>query len=208
MVGDWACGRVIARPYIMENGKRVRTSDRKDYAVSPSGETLLDKVKKTGKTVYAIGKISDIFNGQGVTQAVHTDNNMDGVNKTITALKQRFEGFIFTNLVDFDSKFGHRRDPIGYGQAIMEFDHRLPEIIMAMEDDDLLMICADHGNDPVHSGWDHTREYVPILVWGKKIKAGMDLGVRSSFADIGATIAEYLDAEPTHIGESFLKEIF
>ena len=208
LVGDWACGRVIARPYIMENGKRVRTSDRKDYAVSPSGETLLDKVKKTGKTVYAIGKISDIFNGQGVTQAVHTDNNMDGVNKTITALKQRFEGFIFTNLVDFDSKFGHRRDPIGYGQAIMEFDHRLPEIIMAMEDDDLLMICADHGNDPVHSGWDHTREYVPILVWGKKIKAGMDLGVRSSFADIGATIAEYLDAEPTHIGESFLKEIF
>lgn len=165
-------------------------------------------MKKTGKTVYAIGKISDIFNGQGVTQAVHTDNNMDGVNKTITALKQRFEGFIFTNLVDFDSKFGHRRDPIGYGQAIMEFDHRLPEIIMAMEDDDLLMICADHGNDPVHSGWDHTREYVPILVWGKKIKAGMDLGVRSSFADIGATIAEYLDAEPTHIGESFLKEIF
>ena len=208
LVGDWACGRVIARPYIMENGKRVRTSDRKDYAVSPSGETLLDKVKKTGKTVYAIGKISDIFNGQGVTQAVHTDNNMDGVNKTITALKQRFEGFIFTNLVDFDSKFGHRRDPIGYGQAIMEFDHKLPEIIMAMEDDDLLMICADHGNDPVHSGWDHTREYVPILVWGKKIKAGMDLGVRSSFADIGATIAEYLDAEPTHIGESFLKEIF
>ncbi len=208
LAGDWACGRVIARPYVIQDGKRVRTSDRKDYAVSPSGETLLDKVKKTGKTVYAIGKISDIFNGRGVTQAVHTENNMDGVSKTIEALKQPFEGFIFTNLVDFDSKYGHRRDPVGYGKAIMEFDRRLPEVIMAMGDNDLLMICADHGNDPVHSGWDHTREYVPILVWGKKIKAGVDLGVRSSFADIGATIAEYLDAEPTLIGESFLKEIF
>ncbi len=208
LAGDWACGRVIARPYVIQDGKRVRTSDRKDYAVSPSGETLLDKVKKTGKTVYAIGKISDIFNGRGVTQAVHTENNMDGVSKTIEALKQPLEGFIFTNLVDFDSKYGHRRDPVGYGKAIMEFDRRLPEVIMAMGDNDLLMICADHGNDPVHSGWDHTREYVPILVWGKKIKAGVDLGVRSSFADIGATIAEYLDAEPTLIGESFLKEIF
>lgn len=208
LVGEWACGRVIARPYIIENGKRNRTSDRRDYAVSPSGETLLDKVKKAGQTVYAIGKISDIFNGQGVTKAVHTENNMDGVNKTVEALKKPFKGFIFTNLVDFDSKFGHRRDPIGYGKAIMEFDRRLPEIIMAMNDDDLLMICADHGNDPVHSGWDHTREYVPILVWGKKIKAAVDLGIRSSFADIGATIADYLGAEPTLIGESFLKEIF
>lgn len=208
LVGDWACGRVIARPYIIENGKRTRTGDRRDYAVSPSGETLLDKVKKAGQTVYAIGKISDIFNGQGVTKAVHTENNMDGVNKTIEALKKPFEGFIFTNLVDFDSKFGHRRDPIGYGKAIMEFDRRLPEIIMAMNDDDLLMICADHGNDPVHSGWDHTREYVPILVWGKKIKPAVDLSIRESFADIGATIADYLGAEPTLIGESFLKEIF
>lgn len=208
LVGEWACGRVIARPYIIENGKRTRTSDRRDYAVSPSGETLLDKIKKTGQTVYAIGKISDIFNGKGVTKAVHTENNMDGVNKTVEALKKPFKGFIFTNLVDFDSKYGHRRDPIGYGKAIMEFDRRLPEIIMAMNDDDLLMICADHGNDPVHSGWDHTREYVPILVWGKKIKAAVDLGIRSSFADIGATIADYLGAEPTLIGESFLKEIF
>lgn len=208
LVGEWACGRVIARPYVIEDGKRVRTSDRKDYAVSPTGETVLDKIKKTGQTVYAIGKISDIFNGQGVTEAIHTESNMDGVTKTVEALKKPFSGLIFTNLVDFDSKFGHRRDPIGYGEAIVEFDHRLPEIIMAMEDEDLLMLCADHGNDPVHSGWDHTREYVPILVWGKQIKAGADLGVRGSFADIGATIAEYLGAEPTEIGESFLKEIF
>ncbi len=205
--GDWACGRVIARPYVLENGARVRTSDRKDYAVSPPEATLLDKVSQTGKTVYAVGKISDIFNGRGVTQAVHTNDNMDGVDKTIEALRQDFEGFIFTNLVDFDSKFGHRRDPSGYGKAIMEFDGRIPEIIENMEEEDILMICADHGNDPVHSGWDHTREYVPLLVYGKNIKEGVCLGVRKSFADIGATICEYLGAEPTTIGESFLGEI-
>lgn len=208
LVGEWACGRVIARPYVLKDGERVRTSERHDYAVSPSHETVLDSVKATGKTVYAVGKINDIFNGQGITEPVHTENNMDGVNKTIEALKKDFEGFIFTNLVDFDSKFGHRRDVVGYGKAIMEFDKRIPEIIMAMGDEDLLILCADHGNDPVHRGWDHTREYVPLLVWGKKIKAGADLGVRQSFADIGATIAEYLGAEPTSIGMSFVKEIF
>lgn len=207
LTGDWACGRVIARPYVIENGKRVRTSDRKDYAVSPGAETALDKISRAGQTVYAVGKISDIFNGQGVTRSVHTDDNMDGVDKTIQALKEDFDGFIFTNLVDFDSKYGHRRDPLGYGRAIMEFDRRLPEIMDAMKDGDLLLICADHGNDPVHSGWDHTREYVPLLAWSRDIKAGTDLGQRSSFADIGATICEYLGAEPTAIGESFLKEI-
>jgi phosphopentomutase len=207
LTGDWACGRVIARPYVLEDGKRTRTSDRKDYAVSPSGATLLDHVSGAGQTVYAVGKISDIFNGQGVTRAVHTDNNMDGVDKTIAALKEDFGGLIFTNLVDFDSKFGHRRDPIGYGQAIMEFDRRLPEIQAAMGEEDLLIICADHGNDPVHTGWDHTREYVPMLAWGKHIKAGTDLGTRGSFADIGATIADYLGAETTSIGTSYLAEI-
>lgn len=207
LTGEWACGRVIARPYVIEDGKRVRTSDRHDYAVSPGAETVLDKVAKTGQTVYAIGKISDIFNGQGVTRSVHTVDNMDGVDRTVEALKETFDGFIFTNLVDFDSKYGHRRDPVGYGRAIMEFDRRLPEILDAMQEGDLLMICADHGNDPVHSGWDHTREYVPVLIYGSGVKAGADLGKRKSFADIGAAIAEYLGAEPTVIGESFLKEI-
>lgn len=207
LVGDWACGRVIARPYIIEDGKRVRTSQRKDYAVSPSGKTLLDNVKDGGQTTYAIGKISDIFNGQGVSQSVHTDSNMDGVDKTVEALKQDFGGFIFTNLVDFDSQYGHRRDPQGYGKAIMDFDARLPEIMDAMKDEDILFICADHGNDPVHSGWDHTREYVPVLVWGKNVKKGVNLGTRKSFADIGATICEYLGVAPTAIGESFLGEI-
>ncbi len=206
LVGDVACGRVIARPYVIKDGKRIRTSDRKDYAVSPPQDTVLDKIKQAGKTVYAVGKISDIFNGKGVTKAVHTDNNMDGVDKTIEALKMDFDGFVFTNLVDFDSQYGHRRDPVGYGKCIEEFDARIPEIIKTLCDDDILMICADHGNDPVHSGFDHTREYVPLLVYGKKVKAGVNLGIRNSFADIGATAADILGAEQTNIGESF-KEV-
>ena len=206
LVGDVACGRVIARPYVIENGKRTRTSDRRDYAVSPPEDTVLDKVKAAGKTVYAVGKISDIFNGKGVTQAVHTDSNMDGVDKTIQALGMDFDGFVFTNLVDFDSKYGHRRDPQGYGQCREEFDARLPEIMGAMGEDDVLMICADHGNDPVHSGFDHTREYVPLLVYGKKVKAGANLGIRKTFADVGATVADILGAEAPSIGESF-KEV-
>lgn len=205
--GDWACGRVIARPYILENGVRTRTSERRDYAVSPPEATLLDKVSAAGQRVYAVGKISDIFNGRGVTDAVHTDDNMDGVDKTIAAMQEDFGGLIFTNLVDFDSKFGHRRDAEGYGKAIMEFDARIPEILDAMGEEDILMICADHGNDPVHTGWDHTREYIPLMVYGRQVRGGVDLGVRSTFADIGATICQYLGAEPTVIGESFLGEI-
>ena len=207
LVGDVACGRVIARPYVFENGKRTRTSDRRDYAVSPGGETLLDKVKSASKTVYAIGKIHDIFNGQGITVSVHTDNNMDGVDKTVSAMKEDFEGLIFTNLVDFDSKYGHRRDPIGYGKAIEEFDGRLPEIIEVMRAGDILILCADHGNDPIHSGYDHTREYIPAVVYGEGIKPGADFGTRASFADIGATVAEILGIEATENGKSFLSGI-
>lgn len=204
--GDWACGRVIARPYTIENGHRVRTSDRRDYAVSPPSKTMLDYISEAGQTVHAVGKISDIFNGKGVTASIHTDNNMDGVDKTIDAMKQEFSGLIFTNLVDFDSKYGHRRDAVGYGKAIEEFDARLPEIIAAMHEDDVLMLCADHGNDPTHSGWDHTREHVPVVIYGKDVKS-VDLGVRESFADIGATICEMLSVEKTAVGESFLSEI-
>jgi phosphopentomutase len=206
LTGELSAGRVIARPYIIENGKRVRTSDRKDYAVSPSGPTLLDRVKEAGKTVYAVGKISDIFNAQGITDSIHTDNNMDGVDKTLEALRRDFDGLIFTNLVDFDSKFGHRRDAIGYGAALAEFDARLPELMAALSDDELMILCADHGNDPVHSGWDHTREAVPALLYGKNVKP-VDLGVRNTFADIGATAAEALGAAPLMIGTSFLAEI-
>ncbi len=209
LVGDVACGRVIARPYVKNaDGTRTRTSQRHDYAVSPTGKTVLDYVSESGMTSYTVGKISDIFNGQGVTKSVHTDNNMDGVDKTIEALKEDFEGFIFTNLVDFDSQYGHRRDVEGYGRAIEEFDARLPEIMGAMKDGDVLMICADHGNDPIHTGWDHTREYIPFVAYGAKVKSGVNLGVRSTFADIGASILDMLGIEAkTEIGESFAGEI-
>lgn len=203
--GEYACGRVIARPYIIKEGKRIRTADRKDYAVSPPEPTMLDLICEDGKTVYAIGKIRDIFDGCGVTESVHTDSNDDGVTKTIEALNKDFEGLIFTNLVDFDSKFGHRRDAEGYGKAIEEFDRRLPEILAAMKDDDMLVLCSDHGNDPVHCGWDHTREYILGIVAGKNIKQDVNLGTRRSFADIGATITDILTEgrKKTSIGESF-----
>ena len=206
--GEWACGRVIARPYVKDqNGNRVRTPDRRDYAVSPHSETLLDKIKASGQTVYAVGKIHDIFNGRGITESVHTAGNMDGVDKTLEAMKKVPDGLIFTNLVDFDSLYGHRRDPEGYGRAIMDFDRRLPEILALMREDDILFITADHGNDPVHAGFDHTREYVPVVMTGNNVKAGIDLGTRSCFGDLGQTIAEYLGTEPTAIGKSFLEEI-
>jgi len=208
--GEYACGRVIARPYIIdETGARVRTSDRRDYAVSPPADTMLNLIRRAGKTVYTIGKISDIFNGSGVTTSVHTESNDDGVTKTIEALQQKFEGLIFTNLVDFDSKYGHRRDPQGYGLAIEAFDKRLPEILEAMQEDDLLLLCSDHGNDPVHTGWDHTREYIFCVIAGSQVKPGTDLGTRDTFADIGATVTELLTGEAgrTQIGSSFAGEL-
>lgn len=208
LVDDWACGRVIARPYIInEEGKRERTSDRHDYSVTPPEDTILDLLKANGKKVYAVGKISDIFNGKGVTDSAPTKSDMDGVDKTIEAMKMDFEGLIFTNLVDFDAKYGHRRDPKGYGKNIEAFDERLPEIIQALGDEDVMMICADHGNDPTAKGTDHTREYVPLLVYGKNIKQGIDLGIRESFADLGATICDFLGTKSTGLGKSFKEEI-
>ena len=207
--GEYACGRVIARPYILKDGERIRTSDRKDYSVSPPEDTMLDIISRSGKKVYAVGKIRDIFNGRGVSEAVHTENNDDGITKTIEAMSMDFDGLIFTNLVDFDSKFGHRRDPEGYGKAIEAFDRRLPEIIGSMRDEDILIMCSDHGNDPVHSGWDHTREYIFGLVTGSKVKPGTDLGTRNTFADIGATVADILTdgKQRTPTGQSFKKLI-
>lgn len=206
LTGEFACCRVIARPYVIENGRRRRTSDRHDYSVTPPAPTVLDKIKEAGKTVYAIGKINDIFNGRGVTDKVKTRSNMDGVDKTIEALKQDFEGFIFTNLVEFDSEYGHRRNPVGYGRAIEEFDGRIPEILEAMNDDDVLMICSDHGNDPVHSGTDHTREYIPFVMYGSHIR-NVNLGTGSTFADIGATVCDILGVCGTGLGASVFDRV-
>ncbi len=206
LTGEFACCRVIARPYVIENGRRRRTSDRHDYSVTPPAPTVLDKIKEAGKTVYAIGKINDIFNGRGITDKVKTGSNMDGADKTIEALKQDFEGLIFTNLVEFDSEYGHRRNPAGYGRAIEEFDSRIPEILEAMNDEDVLMICSDHGNDPVHSGTDHTREYIPFVMCGSHIRSA-NLGTGSTFADIGATVCDILGVCGTGFGASVLDRV-
>lgn len=207
LTGEMQVGRVIARPFTGENGNYARTANRKDYAVSPPQDTVLDSICNIGKNVFAVGKIEDIFNGKGITKGIHTESNMDGVDKTIELLKEDFAGLIFTNLVDFDSKYGHRRDPAGYGRAIEEFDARMPEIFEGLRQDDILILCADHGNDPVHSGWDHTREYVPVIICGKTVKCGVNLGTLSSFADIGATVAEILEAEPPRVGKSFYDKV-
>lgn len=205
--GDLQVGRVIARPFIIKDGEYIRTSDRKDYAVSPTGKTMLDNISEAGQMVVGVGKIGDIFNETGISKSIHTVSNMDGVDQTIAQMKLDFPGLIFTNLVDFDSKYGHRRDPIGYGNAIKDFDDRLPEIISNMKDDDILILCADHGNDPKHSGWDHTREYVPMVIYGENIAPSIDLGTLNSFADMGATICDYLGVKKTNIGQSYLEKV-
>ena len=207
LIGKWQCDRVIARPYRRVNGKPVRTPDRHDYALDPHGTTLLDILKNSGKEVYAIGKIADICNNRGITQRVTTKDNNDGISKTIQALKMDFEGLIFVNLVDFDSKYGHRRDPRGYGEALEQFDFRIPEIMKNLRDDDILIISADHGNDPCFKGFNHTRENIPLLVYGKNIKENNYLGIRDTFADISATASEYFNVDKTGLGKSFLSEI-
>ena len=196
-------GRIIARPYLGTEGNFVRTSNRHDYALNPHGKTALDMLKGAGKDVIAIGKINDIFNGQGITEFVYTKSNMDGVDKLVTVLKQDFEGLSFTNLVDFDASYGHRRDVEGYAKALAEFDARIPEIIENMHDDDLLIITADHGNDPTYKGTDHTREYVPLLAYSKQFKQKGVLPI-GKFADISATIIDNFKVKSMKNGKSFL----
>lgn len=204
---EFLVGRVIARPFLGEVGSFTRTSNRKDYSVKPPSRTVMNNLKDGGKECIAIGKISDIYANEGVTKKVKSKSNMDGVDKLIEELKTDFTGLVFTNLVDFDMLYGHRRDPIGYGKAIEEFDKRLPEIISQLNNEDLLILTADHGNDPTFEGSDHTREYVPLLVYSKLLQKGSDLGIRSSFADIGATIADNFSIKMPEYGDSFLKEI-
>ena len=201
---EYLVGRVIARPYIGTPGAFVRTSNRHDYALKPFGRTVLNELKDAGKDVIAIGKINDIYNGEGITEAYRTVDNMDGVDTLIRVMQHPFHGISFTNLVDFDAKYGHRRDAKGYREALEAFDRRLPEILAAVNDDDLLIITADHGNDPTAPGTDHTREYVPLLVYSPKEQKGSSLGIRSSFADVGASVAANFDVPHPLIGESFL----
>lgn len=206
LTGEDEVGRVIARPFVGEPGGFRRTEARQDYAIDPPEETLLDLVKSAGLAVAAVGKIGSIFCHRGTTEELKAGNNNASIDQTLRALEGTGRGLIFTNLVDFDMLYGHRNDVEGYARSLEEFDLRLPEIQHAMREDDLLMISADHGCDPGDVSTDHTREYVPVLCWGRRVRAGVDLGTRLSLADIGQTVAENFGLT-LQAGSSFLTEI-
>lgn len=200
-------GRVIARPYIGKPGQFVRTAHRHDYACKPPADTVLNFMQQAGKDVIAVGKINDIFSGAGICKSYPTKNNMEGIQTTIQQLEQSFTGLLFVNLVDFDSLYGHRRDSLGYASALEQFDAFIPAIMERISADDLLVITADHGNDPTYTGTDHTREYVPLLLYSPSIQAGTSLGIRGTYADVGATIADNFQVGIPDVGISFLKQL-
>lgn len=200
-------GRIIARPFIGEVGSFKRTANRHDYALKPFGRTTMNEMKDAGLDVIALGKISDIYDGEGITKAVRTVSNMDGMDKMVQTLGESFNGLSFLNLVDFDAVYGHRRDPKGYGQALEDYDQRLPEVFEKMTEKDLLIITADHGNDPTYKGTDHTREYVPLLVYSPRFAEGKELPLRKTFADIGATVADNFGVKLPEHGTSFLNDL-
>ncbi|MBB6730461.1 phosphopentomutase [Cohnella zeiphila] len=204
---EFSVGRVIARPYIGKPGAFVRTPNRHDYALKPPQPTVLTALKQSGREVVAVGKINDIFSGEGITRAIPTKSNDHGVEVTLEQLGRPFEGLLFTNLVDFDSLYGHRRDPAGYAAALEAFDQALPRLAERLGPDDLLIVTADHGNDPTHSGTDHTREYVPLLAYSPAMAGGASIGVRPTFADLAATIADNFGVKGTGNGTSFLSLI-
>ena len=204
---EYMLGRIIARPFLGENGNFKRTPNRHDYALKPFSRTVMNELADANYDVIAIGKIRDIYDGEGVTEHFSTKSNMDGMDKFIATTKRDFTGLSFINLVDFDANFGHRRNPIGYGEALQDFDARLPEVFSNLTEEDLFIITADHGNDPTMPGTDHTREYVPLLAYSKAFEVGKELPVRDTFADLGATIAENFGVKAPVYGRSFLKEL-
>jgi len=207
LTGEHAVGRVIARPFVGEPGRFVRTDRRRDFSLEPPRPTLLDRLQEARQPVWAVGKIEDIFAGRGITEAVHTHDNMDGVDQTLAFMARVDRGLIFTNLVDFDMLYGHRNNPRGYADALEAVDRRVPEVLAALREEDILFFTADHGNDPTTPSTDHSREMVPLLVTGPQVRPGVDLGVRPTFADLGQTVAEYLGAAPLEAGTSFLGEV-
>jgi phosphopentomutase len=203
LTGDLAVGRVIARPFIGRPGEFTRTERRKDFSLEPPADTILDVIKNSGMDVIGVGKIEDIFAHRGLTKSNHTGNNMAGVDAIIEFLNTNTEGLIFANLVDFDAFYGHRNNPRGYADALESFDHRLPEIMASLRDSDVLVITADHGNDPTTLSTDHSRERVPILICGRNVRKAVDLGTRESFTDVAATIAELPGIQWSGAGNSF-----
>ena len=207
LTGDLEVGRVIARPFIGEKaGAFTRTGGRRDYSAVPP-DTMCDLLERSGRTVYAVGKIEDIFCMRGITKSNHAAGNAACMDAAFAAMKEDFDGLLFVNLVDFDMVYGHRRDAAGYAKALEAFDAQIPEIMALMGDEDMLIITADHGCDPCHSGTDHTREHVPALVWGKGMKAGVNLGVRDTYADLSATVLDFFGVENTLKGTSFLGDV-
>ena len=207
LTGDLAVGRVICRPFTGTDGNYTRTKNRKDYSFEPPGETILSTLKAKGYEVAGVGKIEDIFANVGLTKSNHTTNNEDGVSATVQFMKQDFDGLVFTNLVDFDMLYGHRNNAEGYRDALEALDRRVPEILGALGDDDIVVFTADHGCDPTTESTDHSREYIPILAYGKNVKRGVDIGTRETFADIAATAAEFFGLPKWDAGKSFLSEI-
>lgn len=205
-VPEWKVGRVIARPFVGKDALSfVRTSNRHDYALNPPHNSVLDDLKTAGYEVVSIGKINDIFNGCGIAKAIKSKSSENGMQQTIDEVKRAFSGLIFTNLVDFDALWGHRRNIEGYAHQLEIFDSQLSKLIKIMNNDDLLIICADHGNDPSASGSDHTREYIPVIYYSKQFKGSGLLPISDSFASIGATICDYLSIKKPIIGKSYLK---
>lgn len=195
LTDELGVGRVIARPFIGSNGNFTRTKNRRDFSLKPPKSTMLDYIKKAGKEVFAIGKIEDIFAGMGITKSIHTTNNEDGIKETINALKSDSEGLIFTNLVDFDMLYGHRNNVLGYANALKSFDERLPEIINCLKENDILIITADHGCDPTTESTDHSREYIPLIIYGSQIKENYNLGTLDTFSCIGKTILDLFNIQ-------------
>ena len=207
LTGPHAVSRVIARPFVGDPGRFVRTDRRRDFSVAPPHETVLDRLVGGGVPVAAIGKIADLFADRGVTSSVHTHDDMDGMTQTVRTLASVERGLVFTNLVDLDTLYGHRNDPKGYGADLERIDARLPEVLARLGASDLLLITADHGNDPTTDGTDHSREVVPLIVAGPGVRAGTDLGVRPTFADVGATVADALGVAGTGAGTSLLERV-
>ncbi|ACL69452.1 phosphopentomutase [Halothermothrix orenii H 168] len=203
LTGKHAVGRVIARPFIGKPGNFVRTERREDFSLEPPEKTMLDIIKEAGLQVYAVGKIVDIFAGRGINEYNHTVDNMDSVDAILDYMDEVSSGLIFANLVEFDMVYGHRRNVKGYARALEEFDQRIPEILDKLKSNDILIITADHGCDPAYKGTDHTREYVPLLIYGENIKEDCNLGVRSSYSDLAATITDLLGVRQVNNGESF-----
>ena len=202
--GPNAVGRVIARPFVGEPGAFVRTDRRRDFSLPPPGPTVLDHVQAAGLPVVGIGKIHDLFAGRGITESIHTHDDLDGMHATLRAMETTQAGLIFTNLVDLDTLFGHRNDPDGYGRDLERIDTELSKVVVRMGTNDLLMVTADHGNDPTSRSTDHSREYVPLLAAGRRVRGGVDLGTRQTFADVGATVAQALGVTPAGPGTSVL----